>query len=121
MPHEKTRTTTAERAKLLRVESYDVELSLTRGDVLFGSTSVIRFSCAQPGTGSHAELQADTVHEIVLNDRSLDPEQVCADGRIVLAGLAESNELRVTADFGYTGDGSALHRSVDPVDGKVYL
>jgi hypothetical protein len=31
--------------------------------------------------------------------RSLDPEQVCADGRVVLAGLAESNVLRVTADF----------------------
>jgi aminopeptidase N len=121
MPYEITRTTTAERAKLVRVESYAVELDLTRGDVLFGSTSVIRFSCVRPGAGSHAELQADAVHEIVLNGRPLDPEQVCADGRIVLAGLAQSNELRVTADFRYTGDGSALHRSVDPADGKVYL
>ena len=116
-----TRTAAAERAKLVRVESYDVALDLTRGDQLFGSTSVIRFSCARPGAGSHADLRADKVHEIILNGRRLDSEQVCADGRIVLTDLRKSNELRVTADFGYTGDGSALHRSVDPADGKVYL
>jgi aminopeptidase N len=121
MLDEITRTTTAERAKLVRVESYDVALDLTRGGELFGSTSVIRFSCAQPGAGSHANVQADKVHEIILNGRRLDPAQVCADGRIALADLGESNELRVTADFRYTGDGSALHRSVDPADGKVYL
>ena len=121
MPHEITRTMTAERARLVRVESYAVALDLTRGDELFGSTSVIRFSCARPGAGSRADLQADKVHEIVLNGRRLSPEQVCADGGIALADLAESNELRVTADFRYTGDGSALHRSVDPADGKVYL
>src|ERR1700730_3729037 len=96
MLHEITRTTTAERAKLVRVESYDVALDLTRGDELFGSISVIRFSCAQPGAASHADLRADKVHEIILNGRRLDPEQVCADGRIALADLEESNELRVT-------------------------
>jgi aminopeptidase N len=121
MLHEMTRTTSAERARLVRVESCDVALDLTGGDELFGSASVIRFSCARPGAGSHADLRADKVHEIILNGRRLDPEQVCADGRIALADLGESNELRVTADFRYTADGSALHRSVDPADGKVYL
>jgi aminopeptidase N len=118
---EMTRTTAAERAKFVRVESYDVALDLARGAELFGSTSVIRFSCARPGAASHADLLADKVHEIILNGRQLDPEQVCADGRIALAGLEEFNELRGTADFRYAGDGSALHRSVDPADGKVYL
>jgi aminopeptidase N len=121
VPHEITRTTTAERAKLVRVESYAVALDLTRGDEHFGSTSVIRFSCARPGADSHADLRADKVYEIILNGRLLDTEQVCADGRIALADLQESNELRVVADFRYTADGSALHRSVDPADGKVYL
>jgi aminopeptidase N len=119
--HEITRTMTAERAKLVRVESCGVALDLTRGDELFGSTSVIKFRCARPGAGTHADVQADKVHEIVLNGRRLDPERVWVDGRIVLADLGESNELRVAADFRYTGDGSALHRSVDPADGKVYL
>ncbi len=121
MPYELTRTVTAERAKLVRVESYDVALDLTGGGELFWSTSVIRFSCGRPGVASHAELRADTVHEVILNGRRLDPEQVCADGRVALAGLRESNELRVTASFRYSSDGSALHRSVDPADGKVYL
>src|ERR1022692_4816302 len=79
MLHEMTRTATAGRAKLVRVESYDGALDLTRGDELFGSASVIRFSCARPGAGSHAELRADKVHEIILNGRSLDPEQVCVN------------------------------------------
>lgn len=102
VPHEITRTTTAERAKLVRVESYAVALDLTRGDEHFGSTSVIRFSCARPGADSHADLRADKVYEIILNGRLLDTEQVCADGRIALADLQESNELRVVADFRYT-------------------
>jgi aminopeptidase N len=121
MPHEMTRTAAAERARLIRVESCDLGLDLARGDERFGSTSVVRFSCARPGAASHAELQADEVHEIILNGRRLDPEQVCADGRIALADLEESNELRVTASFRYTSDGSALHRSTDPADGKAYL
>ena len=45
---------------------------------------------------------------------------MCADGRIALPGLAAENELRVVADFAYTGDGSALHRSTDSADGRVY-
>jgi aminopeptidase N len=116
-----TRTTAAERATLVRAESYDLALDLARGDEHFVSTSVIRFSCARPGAGTHAELLADKVREITLNGRPLDPEQVCTAGRLALAGLAESNELRVVADVRYSGDGSALHRSVDPADGRVYL
>lgn len=72
MLHEMTRTTAAERAKFVRVESYDVALDLARGAELFGSTSVIRFSCVRPGAASHADLLADKVHEIILNGRQLD-------------------------------------------------
>jgi aminopeptidase N len=108
------------RARLLRVQSYVIELDLTRGDRVFGSESVIRFSCAEPGAVSYADLVADTVYEITLNGITLDPAAVCADGRIALAGLAADNELRVVADFGYTSDGSALHRSADSADGRVY-
>jgi aminopeptidase N len=121
MQHEITRTTSAGRAKLVRVESYAVALDLTRGDEHFGATSVIRFSGLRPGASCYADLRADKVREIILNGRRLDPAQVCADGRIALADVRESNELQVTADVRYTGDGSALHRSIDPADGKVYL
>ncbi len=115
-----TKTESAQRAGLLSVHSYAVTLDLTRGDGGFGSVAVIRFDCAEPGAGSYADLIASTVHEITLNGVALDPVQACADGRITLPDLAASNELRVVADFGYTGDGSALHRSTDSADGKVY-
>jgi len=115
-----TRAESAERSRLLRVESYDIALDLTRGDQQFGSVSVIRFSCAEPGAASHADLDAETVSQITLNGVALDPAKAWADGRIALTGLAEQNELRVAADFGYSSDGSALYRSVDFADSRVY-
>jgi aminopeptidase N len=115
-----TKSESVQRAGLLRVRSCDVVLDLTRGDGEFGSESVIRFDCAEPGAASYADLVARTVHEIRLNGVPLNPGQACADGRIALPDLAASNELRVRADFGYTGDGSALHRSTDSADGRSY-
>jgi aminopeptidase N len=115
-----TRAQTAERARLLRVTGYAVTLDLTRGGGLFGSESVITFDCAEPGAGSYADLIADRVHEISLNGARIDPAEAWAGGRIELAGLAARNELRVTADCRYSADGTGLHRSVDPADGRVY-
>jgi aminopeptidase N len=83
-----TRAQTRERARLLHVGSYDVTLDLTRGDKVFGSTSLIRFDCAEQGAASHADLVAETVREIILNGESLDPASACAEGRITLPGLA---------------------------------
>ena len=51
-PAEITRAETAERARLLSVDSYAVSLDLTRGGEVFGSTSVLRFGCAEPGASS---------------------------------------------------------------------
>jgi aminopeptidase N len=115
-----TRAETAERARLLHVESYDVALDLTRGGQSFGSTSVVIFGCAEPGAASYADLIAETVHEITLNGAPIDPAAAYADGRIALTGLAERNELRVVADCGYETGGFGLQRSVDSADGRVY-
>jgi aminopeptidase N len=115
-----TRDETSERARLLRVSSYDVTLDLTRGSEVFGSQAIIRFDCTEPGAASYADLVADRVHEISLNGTSIDPRLACADGRIALADLAAHNELRVVADCRYSADGTGLQRSVDPADGKVY-
>ncbi len=115
-----TRAESADRARLLQVESYEVALDLTRGAEVFGSTSVIRFGCRQPGASTFADLIADRVHEITLNGAAIDPAAAAADGRIVLAGLADRNELTVTADCRYSTDGTGLHRAVDSADGKIY-
>jgi aminopeptidase N len=115
-----TRDETSERAQLLRTESYDIELDLTRGEDVFGSVSVIVFDCAEPGASTYADLVAPTVHEITLNGSPVDPATGYANGRIALTGLAAHNELRVVADCAYGTGGSGLQRSVDSADGKVY-
>jgi aminopeptidase N len=116
-----TREETARRARLLRVHEQHVTLDLTRGEEVFGSDSVIRFDCTEPGAGSHADLIAATVHEITLNGASLDVAAVYSGGRIALPGLAARNELRVVAECRYTRTGTGMHRSADPADGGVHV
>ena len=121
MPAENlTRAEARERAALVAVTSYDVTLDLTTGPETFVSTSLVRFS-ASPGARTFIDLIAPTVHEVVLNGRSLDVATVVADSRIALDDLAADNELRVVADCVYMNTGEGLHRFVDPVDDEVYL
>ncbi|HZP54925.1 aminopeptidase N [Actinocrinis sp.] len=115
-----TREEAAERARLVSVSSYEVELDLTTGPDTFASTSVVRFS-AQPGSATFADLVAPSVEEIVLNGRALDPAAVFADSRIALDDLAADNVLTVRATCAYSHTGEGLHRFVDPVDGGVSL
>ena len=115
-----TRDETRERARMLRVRSYDVDLDFTRGKETFGSVSRIRFDCREPGATSHADLIATGVREIALNGEPLDPAAVWADGRITLPALADRNELRVVADCAYTNSGAGLHRT-DAADGSAHI
>jgi aminopeptidase N len=115
-----TRNEARERARLLEVESYVVELDLTGSDTTFGSVTTVSFRCASPGASTFIDLCAPAVGEITLNGRLLGPEAF--DGnRITLDGLAERNELRVAADCAYSRSGEGLHRFTDPADGGVYL
>jgi aminopeptidase N len=107
-------------AGLLRVDSHQIALELTRGAEVFGSTSIIRFSCSQPGASTYVDLIAERVHEITLNGAAIDPASAFANGRIALSPLADSNELRVVAECRYSSDGTGLHRAVDSSDGKIY-
>jgi aminopeptidase N len=116
-----TRDEAAARHKLLHVASYDVALDLSISDKVFESTTVLRFSCTEPGANTFADLHGATVHEITLNGASLDPFEVYRDNRIQLDGLAAENELRVHCELPYSHTGEGLHRFVDPVDGRVYL
>jgi aminopeptidase N len=115
-----TRDQTRERARLLRVRSYDVDLDFTRGPETFGSVSLIRFDCRELGATTHADLIATEVREIALNGAPLDPAAVWADGRITLPDLADRNELRVVATCAYTSSGTGMHRT-DSADGSVHI
>ncbi len=116
-----TRDEAQRRAFLLSVDSYRVELDLAASETTFPSTTTVRFRCSEPGAETFADLVNATVHEVVLNGRTLDPGAVYADSRISLDDLQADNELRVVADCAYSRVGEGLHRFVDPVDGATYL
>ncbi|GAA2782043.1 aminopeptidase N [Kitasatospora paracochleata] len=114
------RTEATLRAGLLDVRSYTVDLDLTRGGEVFGSTTVIRFDCAEPGADAFVDLEPAALHRVELNGRPLDPAGL--DGnRLALPGLAAENELLVEAEMRYSRTGEGLHRYTDPADGEVYL
>jgi aminopeptidase N len=116
-----TREDAQARARVLRVDSYEVDLDLTAGDVTFGSETVARFGCTEPGASTFVDLVADSVSLVELNGEALDPGTVFDGTRIALDGLAAENTLRVRALCRYMRSGEGLHRFVDPVDKSVYL
>ena len=121
MPGENlTRTEAVERASIIDVQSYEVEIDLTQGSELFGSTTRVRFS-AKEGESSFIDAITGAVHSVVLNGEVLDPAKVSDGIRIQLPSLAKENELVVVAQGKYTNTGEGLHRFVDPVDQEVYL
>ncbi|GGZ78210.1 aminopeptidase N [Streptomyces echinoruber] len=119
-----TREEAQQRAKLLTVDSYEIELDLSGAQEggTYRSVTTVRFDVAEKGAESFIDLVAPTVHEVRLNGDELDPAEVFRDSRIALPGLLEGrNVLRVVADCAYTNTGEGLHRFVDPVDDQVYL
>lgn len=121
-----TRTAAEQRAAVLAVSDYTVELDLTDGTgqpgtAEFGSVATVRFDCSQPGTDSWIDIVAERVHSAVLNGTELDVSGYREEDGIALPSLAEHNELTVRADCRYMNTGEGLHRFVDPVDDSVYL
>ncbi|WP_374773981.1 aminopeptidase N [Streptomyces sp. NBC_01310] len=119
-----TREEAQQRAKLLTVDSYEIELDLSGAQAggTYPSVTTVRFQSAEAGAETFIDLVAPAVHEVVLNGKSLDVAEVFRDSRIALEHLtAGANELRVVADCAYTNTGEGLHRFVDPVDEQAYL
>ncbi|MEU3147729.1 MULTISPECIES: aminopeptidase N [unclassified Streptomyces] len=119
-----TREEAQQRAKLLTVDSYEVDLDLSGAQEggTYRSVTTVRFDVSGDGGDSFIDLVAPTVHEVTLNGDPLDPAGVFTDSRIALPGLLPGrNVLRVSADCAYTNTGEGLHRFVDPVDDQAYL
>ncbi|MEU9231536.1 aminopeptidase N [Streptomyces subrutilus] len=119
-----TREEAQQRAKLLTVDSYEIELDLSGAQEggTYPSVTTVRFQSAEAGAETFIDLVAPAVHEVVLNGKALDVAAVFRDSRIALKHLAAgANELRVVADCAYTNTGEGLHRFVDPVDQQAYL
>ena len=110
-----------ERAALLEVDRYDLELDLTglaEGDTL-RVTTTIAFSAATAGGTTFVDCLSD-VEEATLNGRAL-AAGTPAHGRLELPDLRPDNVLVVRSVQRRTDAGQGIHRSVDPSDGAVYV
>jgi aminopeptidase N len=121
-----TRDRAQQRAELLEVESYEIDLDLTDGSGrpgadTFASRTTIRFRSREAGASSWIDLVAASVERATLNGTDLDVSGYREDDGIALPALEETNELVVHARCTYMNTGEGLHRFVDPVDDSVYL
>ncbi|MGW8886397.1 aminopeptidase N [Streptomyces sp. NPDC055749] len=119
-----TREEAQERARLLTVDAYEIDLDLSGAQEggTYRSVTTVRFDSAEAGAETFIDLVAPAVHEVELNGKALDVAAVFRDSRIALKHLlAGANELKVVADCAYTNTGEGLHRFVDPVDEQAYL
>ncbi|WP_419994944.1 aminopeptidase N [Streptomyces boninensis] len=127
MPGENlTREEAQQRAQLLTVDGYEVDLDLRPavapvGPQPFRSQTTIRFRCARPGASTFADLIAPYVQSVELNGVSLDVAAVFDGTRIQLDGLQAENVLVVDAQCAFSRTGEGMHRFVDPEDAEVYL
>ncbi len=120
-----TRDQAVERAALVTVDNYRIDLDLTDGagkpgERTFRSITTVTFD-ALPGADTVIDIAAGTIRSATLNDRELDVSGYDESTGIALSGLAEHNVVVVDADCRYSNTGEGLHRFVDPVDSEVYL
>jgi aminopeptidase N len=120
-----TRDQAAERAALITVDSYQIDLDLTDGsggpgERIFRSITTVEFA-ALPGADTVIDIAADKIRRATLNGRELDVSGYDESIGIALTGLAEHNVVVIDADCRYSNTGEGLHRFVDPVDSEVYL
>jgi aminopeptidase N len=116
----------AERARLLKVTSYDITLDVTDGtggpgEHTFHSVTQISFTCAEPGASTFIEAAAERLRSVRLNGVEIDTSGWSAEKGLILTDLAADNTLVVDGDFLYSNSGQGLHRTFDPVDKEVYL
>ncbi|MCV7380538.1 aminopeptidase N [Mycobacterium alsense] len=115
-----TRDQAVERAALITVDSYQIELDVTAGERTFRSTTTVEFDALR-GADTVIDLAADTVRSATLNGHALDVSGYDESTGIELRGLEHHNVLVVDADCRYSNTGEGLHRFVDPVDNETYL
>ncbi|MCL1923864.1 MAG: aminopeptidase N [Propionibacteriaceae bacterium] len=115
-----TRQEAEAREQIITTASYDISLDLTASETVFPSTTILKFSCSQPGASTFVDLIAPQVRRVVLNGRELDPQEVYADSRITLVDLEAENTLMVEAECEYSHTGEGLHRFTDPADNRSY-
>ncbi|MEZ3178571.1 aminopeptidase N [Streptomyces pimonensis] len=115
-----TRDEAQNRAQLLDVHRYTIELDLSGGDETFDSRTLIRFS-ARTNADTFVELKPAELRSVTLDGQPLDTDSLDG-GRLPLKNLtAGEHELRVDASMRYSRTGEGMHRFTDPTDGETYV
>ncbi|MGC2999858.1 aminopeptidase N [Streptomyces sp. G35A] len=118
-----TRDEAQNRAQLLDVHRYTIELDLTTGDETFDSRTLIRFAVLEDrdATDTFVEVKPAELRSVTLDGQPLDPGTL--DGnRLPLKNLtAGEHELLVDARMRYSRTGEGMHRFTDPTDGETYV
>ncbi|WP_182526762.1 aminopeptidase N [Nocardioides dongkuii] len=120
-PHSLTRAEAEERAALLAVDRYDIEVDL-RGLLAgerWSSVSTVTFRCHRPGASTFVDVVGE-VRSATLNGEPLDLAAL-ERGRLPLTGLADQNVLVVALDQDNTGEAQGILRTVDATDDLVYV
>ncbi|HEX7826862.1 MAG TPA: aminopeptidase N, partial [Mycobacterium sp.] len=107
-----TRDQAAERAALVTVDNYRIDLDLTDGagapgERTFRSVTTVTFS-ALPGANTVIDIAADTLRSATLNGLPIDVSAYDESTGVQLAGLAEQNVVVVDADCRYSNTGEGL-------------
>src|SRR5215218_3575080 len=116
-----TRQEAADRAALIEVERYDVHIDLRSlyDGGLWAATSTVSFRCREPGASTFVDCVGD-VSSATINGEAIDPA-TAERGRIPISVLRADNVLVVSHTQSDTGSGTAILRTVDPLDKLVYV
>jgi aminopeptidase N len=120
-PRSLTRAEAEERAALISVGRYDIDIDMTGlpDGPDWKCVSTMTFTCREPGAATFVDAVLDVV-SATLNGTEVPREQIEGD-RIALTDLAEQNTLVVEAVQRETQHGEWVHRAVDPSDKEVYV
>lgn len=119
-PPSLTREEAEQRAALIRVSRYDIDIDLTgmAEGPDFRAVSTISFTCREPGASTFVDAVVELL-SATLNGTPL-PDDSFIPGRITLPDLRADNVLVVESVQNQTDAGNWVHRSVDPSDQEVY-
>ena len=67
-----TRVEAGTRSALIDVSRYTLDLDLDRGATSFGSSSTVRFGCAEPGASTFLDVKTQQLQRVTLNGVDVD-------------------------------------------------
>jgi aminopeptidase N len=114
-----TQIEATQRSAIIKVESYKIDLDVTKGAETFLVKTIVKFAGLKPGATTFIDCVGKRVISAKLNGADFDPK---FDGEsIFLPAIAADNTLEIEHEGIYSNSGEGLHRFVDPADNEVYL